>query len=211
MNSDGMYPHPPFGDSVPPFANSGGNPYDMINSLPSSYGSGKVSPLTPSDPVGGLHHAPGFPPSLGGKDFTSQNYNELSDRRLPNLSPGGFQSDMMEDYNMGNMNNNLPFSPPLQHFPDRMTRFSDNRFNPSGAPPTVPSHVPSNPGSDMLRGIAPHATHVPGYEDMPHFMSANSHQDMSLRVPTVDETLARMKLQGHSIMGSSNDLQTFIR
>jgi hypothetical protein len=35
---------------------------------------------------------------------------------------------------------------------------------------------------------------------------------LSLRVPSVDETLSRMKLQqGHSIMGSSNDLKTFIR
>jgi recombining binding protein (suppressor of hairless) len=212
MNSDGMYQHPPFGDSVPPFSASSGNPYDMITSLPSSYGSGKVSPLTPSDPVGGLHHAaPGFTPSLGGKDFASQNYTELSDRRLPNLASGGYQSDMMEDYNMGSINSNLPFPPPLQRFPDHMGRFPENRFNSSGPPPAVPSHVTSNPGSDMLRSIAPHATHVPGYEDMPHFMSANSHQDMSLRVPTVDETLARMKLQGHSIMGSSNDLQTFIR
>jgi recombining binding protein suppressor of hairless len=207
INSDGLYSHSSFGDSVPSFAgsNNNNNPYDMINSLPSSYGSGKVSPLTPSDSVGGLHHSAGFPP---GKDF-AQNYPELSDRRLPNIATsGGYQSDIMEDYTMGGMNSNLPFTPPLQHF---QGRFPESRFNHPGPPPAVPSHVQSNHGSDILRGIAPHATHVPGYEDMPHFMSGNSHPDLSIRMPTVDETLARMKLQGHSIMGASNDLQTFIR
>jgi len=180
----------------------------MINSLPSSYGSGKVSPLTPNDPVGGLHHPSGFPPSLGGKEFSSQNYSDLPDRRLPNIASGGYQSDIMEDYAMGGMNNNIPFPPPLQHF---QGRFPESRFNHSGPPTAVPSHVQANHSSDMLRGIPPHATHVPGYEDMPHFMSGNPHQDLALRMPTVDETLARMKLQGHSIMGASNDLQTFIR
>lgn len=209
MNSEGLYSHSSFSDSVPSFGGpNNNNPYDVINSLPSSYGSGKVSPLTPNDPVGGLHHSSGFPPSLGVKEFSSQNYSELPDRRLPNIASGGYQSDIMDDYTMGGMNNNLPFSPPLQHF---QGRFPESRFNHSGPPAAVPSHVQSNHGSDILRGIAPHATHVPGYEDMPHFMSTNSHQDLSLRMPTVDETLARMKLQGHSVMGASNDLQTFIR
>jgi recombining binding protein suppressor of hairless len=213
INSEGLYSHSSFSDSVPSFTGSNNNPYDMINSLPSSYGSGKVSPLTPSDPVGGLHHSSGFPPSIGGgpKDFP-QNFSELSDRRLPNIATSGaYQSDIMEDYTMGGINNNIPFTPPLQHFQDRIGRFPENRFNHSGPPPAVSSHVQSNHGSDILRGIAPNATHVPGYEDMPHFMSGNSHADLSIRMPTVDETLARMKLQGHSIMGASNDLQTFIR
>lgn len=211
MNSDGIYTHSSFSDSLPSFGGSNGNPYDMINSLPSSYSSGKVSPLTPSDPVGGLHHSPGFPPHVNGnKDFSSQNYPDMPDRR--------YQPDIMEDFSIGGMNGNHPFPPSaLQHFQDRLGRFQpENRFGHSSGPPTtVPSHGP--PGSDILRGIPPHATHsfreggVPGYEDMPHYMGANPHQDLSLRMPTVDETLARMKLQGHSIMGSSNDLQTFIR
>ena len=207
MNTEGLYSHSSFSDSAPSFAGSNNNPYDIIHSLPSSYGSGKISPLTPSDPVGGLHTQTNFPHS---KDFSSQNYPELPDRRLPNIQSGGYQPDIMEDYSMGGINNSLPFPPALQHFPDRIGRFPEGRYSHTGPTTTVPSHVPSNHGSD-LRGIAPHATHVPGYEDMPHFMSANSHQEMSLRMPTVDETLARKKLQGHPIMGASGDLQTFIR
>jgi recombining binding protein (suppressor of hairless) len=42
-------------------------------------------------------------------------------------------------------------------------------------------------------------------------MGPMPHSDMSLRMPAVDEALARIKLQGHSMMGASNDLQTFIR
>ncbi|KAF8070604.1 hypothetical protein FPV67DRAFT_1561369 [Lyophyllum atratum] len=218
INSDGLYSHSSFSDSVPSFnGSSGGNPYDMVNSLPSSYGSGKVSPLTPSDPVGSLHHPSNFPSHVGNKDFTSHNFPDMPDRRLPTISSSGYQSDLIEEYGIGSMNPNLPFPPSaLQHFQDRLGRFPpDSRFNHSAGPPsTVPSHVPS---SDILRGIPPHATNsfrdggVPGYEDMPHYLGPNPHQDLSLRMPTVDETLARMKLQGHSIMGASNDLQTFIR
>ncbi|KAJ3511606.1 hypothetical protein NMY22_g15594 [Coprinellus aureogranulatus] len=69
MNSDNMYPQGSYGDSVPSYP-SNGNPYEMNNSLPSSYSSGKVSPLTPQDPTGGLHHNGGpFPPSINTKDF----------------------------------------------------------------------------------------------------------------------------------------------
>lgn len=218
MNSEGLYSHSSFGDSVPSFGGSNGNPYDMINSLPSSYGSGKVSPLTPNDPAGGLHHSSGFP-SHGAKDFPPQNYSDMADRRLPTISSGGYPSDLIEEYGIGNMSGNLPFQPStLQHFQDRLPRFSpEGRFHPSGPPTTVPSHGPSGHGSDILRGIPPNATHsfreggVSGYDDMPHYLGSSPHQDLSLRMPTVDETLARMKLQGHSIMGASNDLQTFIR
>lgn len=202
LNPDGLYSHSSFGDSVPSFGNSNSNPYDLISSLPSSYSSGKVSPLTPSDPVGGLHHQ--FPP----KDFSPQNYPD--DRRLPHVSPSGYPPDIMEEYSIGNMNGGLPFPPSaLQHYPGRFP--PESRFNHSGPPTTVPSHGPPSHGSDILRGIAPQATHgVPGYDDMPHYMGSNPHQDMH-RMAVVDETLARMKLQGHSIMGASNDLQTFIR
>ncbi|KAG5648576.1 hypothetical protein DXG03_003187 [Asterophora parasitica] len=210
-----LYPHPSFSDSVPSFSGSNaGNPYDMINSLPSSYGSGKMSPLTPSDSTGGIHHSGTFPPH--NKDFPSQNFPDLPERRLPTLSSGGYQSDLIDEYAIGNMNGNAPFPHSgLQHFQDRLgSRFPpDSRFS-QGPPNTVPSHAPSG---DLLRGIPPHATNsfreggVPAYEDMPHYMGPSPYQDLSLRMPTVDETLARMKLQGHSIMGASNDLQTFIR
>lgn len=206
VSSEGIYSHASFGDSLPSFNNSNGNPYDMINSLSSSYSSGKGSPLTPNDPVGGLHHPSAFPGS--NKDYSSQNYPDMPDRRMSNVSSPNYQNEFSEEYAISPING-MPFQ--LQHFQERLGRFQPgDRFNHSGPPTTVPSHIP--PG----HSVAPHATHsfreggMSGYDDMPHYMNSG-HQDMSLRMPTVDETLARMKLQGHSIMGSSNDLQTFIR
>ncbi|KAG6831673.1 hypothetical protein H0H92_008316 [Tricholoma furcatifolium] len=194
--SDSLYSHSSFSDSAPSFTGSAS--YDLINSLPSSYGSGKVSPLTPSDPASAIHS---FPPHS--KEFPPQNYNDLADRRLPTIPSNGYQGDMIDDFAMGNVSTNVPFQPPtIQHFPARFP--PENRFG-HLPHPTVPSHVP---------GIPPQATgsfRDGPYEDMPHYMAPSPHQDIALRMPTVDETLARMKLQGHSIMGSSNDLQTFIR
>lgn len=175
----------------------------MISSLPSSYGSGKVSPLTPSDSVGALHHSSAFPPTSG-KDYPPSSFPDFGpDRRV-----SSYQSDLSDDYAMGNN----PYSPSIQHFQDRLARFTpDNRFNNSNGNSGPPHGLPPH-------GISPHATHpyrtengVNGYEDMPHYMG-NPHGDMaSLRMPTVDEQLARVALRGHSIMGASNDLQTFIR
>ncbi|KAF9010542.1 hypothetical protein BDQ17DRAFT_1387775 [Cyathus striatus] len=202
INSDPIYQHPSYNDSVP---------YDIMGSLSSSYSSGKVSPLTPSDPVPGLHHSSGFPP-VSGKDFAPHSYPDLADRRLPGVN-GGYPSDFPEDYPIGNMGGNLPFAsnPSLQQYPDRIGRFPSDRFGSSGPQSSVPSHLPPNHGSDMMRGVAPHATHgVSAYDDM-HYMTPNPHSDMALRMPTVDETMARMKLHGHPIMGAANDLQTFIR
>ncbi|KAG6842127.1 hypothetical protein C0991_001620 [Blastosporella zonata] len=192
---DNLYTHSSFTDSAQSFNASN---YDIINSLPSSYGSGKVSPLTPSDPAASIHT---FPPHPHNKDF----YPDIADRRLPTIPSNAYQGDIIDDFAMGNINNNLPYPPSaLQHFQGRFP--PDNRFN--AQTPTVPSHVP---------GISPHVTNafrdgpVSPYDDIPHYMGPASHQDMPQRMPTVDETLARMKLHGHSIMGSSNDLQTFIR
>ncbi|KAG6880210.1 hypothetical protein C0992_003874 [Termitomyces sp. T32_za158] len=189
--SDSLYSHSSFNDSAPSF--NGSAPYDVINSLPSSYGSGKVSPLTPSDPVGGIH--PFAPPH---KEYLPQSFSDASDRRLASIS-SSYPSDMIDDFAMGNMSNNPSFSPSaMQHFP--------GRFNhPSGLPPPVPSHV---------SGIPPHITN--SYRDGPvspygDYIGSSPHSDMPLRMPTVDETLARMKLHGQSIMGTSNDLHTFIR
>ncbi|KAF8894023.1 hypothetical protein BD779DRAFT_1435397 [Infundibulicybe gibba] len=214
ISSDGIYSHPSFSDSVPSFNSSNGNGYDIMNS---SYSSGKVSPLTPNDPTGVLHHASAFPPPGADKDY-AHNYPDIPERRLSGVSPAGFQPEFSEEYGIGTMNNGLPFPPSaLQHFQDRLSRFQpEGRFNHSSGPPTtVPSHI-SGHGSEILRGVAPHATNGfregSGYDDMTHYLGSNPHQDISsLRMPTVDETLARMKLQGHSIMGASNDLQTFIR
>lgn len=215
VSSDGLYPHPPFNDAVNSFNGSNVNPYDMMNGMSSSYSSGKVSPLTPSDPVGGLHGPTGFPP-VGGKDFPG--FSDVGDRRLPSVATNGYQSDFPEDYAMGNMNNNgLSFpSSQLQPFQERVGRFSDGRF-PSSTP-NVPPHLQHSHSSDIMRGVNPHATThsfrdapVSGYDEIPSYLHPNPHSDMGIRIPTVDDPLSRMKLQGHPIMGTSNDLQTFIR
>lgn len=209
---EGLYSHSSFGDSVPSFSNGNNNPYEIIHNISSSYSSGKVSPLTPNDSVGSLHHSPAFPPSVGSKDFPHGFPELITDRRLSNSSGGNYPSDYPDEY-MGNLNNGLPF-PSVQNYPDRLSRFQGDRFPHSGPAPTVGSHV-SHHNGDILRSVAPHATHSfrpdQGYDDMSHHMGQNPHADLSLRMPSVDETLARMRLQGHPIMGASNDLQTFIR
>lgn len=207
MNSDGLYSQGTFGDSVPPFGSSNGNPYDMISSMPSSYSSGKVSPLTPSDPVGGLHHGQ-FPPSINTKDYAPSGYPDMGDRRLPMTSPTEYHPEYSEDY-MNGMNNGLAFPQNMQHFPERLNRFPD-RYGAQAA--GNPPHMGGAQQQDMVRAIPPHATHSyrdgNGYEDM-HYMNPNPHSDMSMRM-SVDETLARMKLHNPAI-GTSTDLQSFIR
>ncbi|KAF6763111.1 jkappa-recombination signal binding protein [Ephemerocybe angulata] len=206
MNSE-VYSQGSYGDSVPSFGGSNGHPYDMMNSLPSSYSSGKVSPLTPSDPTGGLHHGP-FPTSINTKDFGPGGYPDIGgDRRLPMTSPTEYHPEYPEDYSMGGIGNGLAFPQTMQHFQDRLGRFPPDRYNsqPNAAPP---SHI-----VPPQSAIAPHATHGyregNGYDNM-HYMDPNPHQDMSLQRMSVDETLARMKLQA-PVMGTSNDLQSFVR
>ena len=208
INSENMYSHPSFTDSVPSFNGSNGNTYDIMSNI----SSGKVSPLTPADSVNGLHHSPAFPQS--GKEYPPSGFGDIHERRLPNVGSNGYQSEYPDEYSMGNLNNGLPFGPSaMQHFQDRLGRFPSDRYAHQAGPP-VPSHIPNGHNSDLLRGVAPHATHsfrdggLPGYEEMPHYLGP-SHPEM--RMHAVDETLARMKLQGHPIMGASNDLQTFIR
>ncbi|KAK2464231.1 hypothetical protein APHAL10511_003688 [Amanita phalloides] len=209
VNSDSLYPHPPFNDPVNSFNPSNVAPYDMINAIPSSYSSGKVSPLTPSDSVGGLHGPASFQ-SVGNKDYSA--FPDVPDRRLPNVAgSNGYHSDFPEDYSMGNMNNGLSFpSSQLQPFQDRVGRFSDGRFQ-SSAP-----HIQQNHSSDIMRGVNPHTTThsyrdtpVSAYDDIPPYLHPNHHNDMAIRMP--DDHLSRLKLQGHPIMGTSNDLHTFIR
>ncbi|KAG6848696.1 hypothetical protein H0H93_014783 [Arthromyces matolae] len=197
-----MYSQSSFADSAPSF--NGSASYDLISSLPSSYGSGKVSPLTPSDSVAALH-----PFSPHSKEFPSHNFSDLQDRRLPTISPNTYQNDMIDDFAMGAINGNPPFPPPLQSFSGRFAP-PDNRFNPAPCPPpTLPSHVPTIP--PLVTNSYHRDGPVSPYEDMPHYMTPSPHQDMPLRMPSVDETLSRMKLQGHSIIGTSGDLHTFIR
>lgn len=201
LNSEGMYPQSSFGESVPSFASS--NQYDIINN--GSYGSGKASPLTPSDPT--LQHGGPFPPP------SNQHYHDVPDRRL-SMNPNGYHpSEYPDEYSMNGMNNGMHFGhQSVPQFQDRLTRYPPDRYNhPPGQQP-MPPHIP--PQNEMMGGISPHATHSydreRGYDNM-HYMNPNPHQDMALRMPsTVDETLARMKLQAPP-MGGSNDLQTFIR
>ncbi|KAF8623071.1 hypothetical protein AX15_006489 [Amanita polypyramis BW_CC] len=216
VNSDTLYSHPSFNDAVPSFNGPNVNPYDMMNGISSSYSSGKVSPLTPSDPVGGLHGPSGFPPSIGNKDFSG--YPDIGDRRLPSVVPNGYHSDFPEDYALGNISSGLPSFPPsqLQPFQERVGRFSDGRFAPSAS--NVPPHLQQTHSAEMMRGVNPHATthsfrdtQVSGYDEIPSYLQSNPHNDMAIRMPPIDDPLSRMKLQGHPIMGTSNDLQTFIR
>ncbi|KAE9411288.1 LAG1-DNAbind-domain-containing protein [Gymnopus androsaceus JB14] len=207
LTGDNLYSQQSFNDSAPSFGGSNA-PYDMIPSLPSSYGSGKISPLTPNDSVGPLHHSPPFP--VGGKEFPPQNFPDFtSDRRLSSVSSATFNSDLSEDFAMNSPNHNLPFpSTALQHFGDRLGRFQ------SGANSGISPISPTAHSPDVLRGVAPHATH--GYRQdngMNSFDDAqymgNPHGDY--RMSGVDEQLARVGLRGPSLMGTSNDLQTFIR
>jgi recombining binding protein (suppressor of hairless) len=223
MNAEPIYPHASFSDSVPQYSSSNGNPYDIINGMPSSYSSGKVSPLTPSDPVGHLPPVSAFASSSAGmntahKEFPRHGYSDLmQDRRLSGVSASSYQSEYPEEYPASS---NLPYpTSAVPHFQDRLVRYPpDARFpHPSGSSPSVHPHVRPGHSSEMLRSVAPHATHsyrpdgsVNGYDDMSHYMG-NHHGDIPPPMPAVDETMARMKLQGHSMMGPSNDLQTFIR
>ncbi|KIK44007.1 hypothetical protein CY34DRAFT_803135 [Suillus luteus UH-Slu-Lm8-n1] len=213
MSPDGVYSHASFGDSVPSFGSS--STYDMMSNV--SYSSGKVSPLTPNDAMTGIQQSPVFPHSLGinghQKDFSNgHSYPELlNDRRVSGVSGTGFHNDFSDDYGM---NGGAGYPPSaLQPFQDRMRLQPDSRFSHPGLPPSVPSHMGHSP--DMFRGVAPQATHsfrpdsgLPGYDDVQYF--GNPHADMSLRMPGIGDGFPGMR-NGHPGMGSSNDLQAFIR
>jgi hypothetical protein len=191
----------------------------MVHSLPSSYSSGKISPLTPNDP---MQPPPLFPLQSGingvGKEYSAPTGypSLLPDRRTSNVSNTNYGLDYPEDYNMDGVNNGMSFSHPnLHQYQERLGRFHpDGRFPHSGSS-RIPPHMHHNHGPDVLRGVAPHSTHTfrpdaTGFDDMYSYMGPNSTGD-HLRMPGVDETLARMKLQGQAGIGSSHDLQTFIR
>jgi recombining binding protein suppressor of hairless len=201
LNSEGMYPQSSFGESVPSFGGSNG--YDMMNN--GSY-SGKASPLTPSDPS--LQHGGPFPPSA------NSHYHDVPDRRLSMNSNGYHPTEYPDEYSMNGMNNGIPFGQSVPQFSERLGRYPPDRYPHPQAQQPMPPHLSSQ--NEMMGGIPPHATHSydreRGYDNMQqHYMNPTPHSDMSLRMAsTVDETLARMKLQAPP-MGGSNDLQTFIR
>lgn len=206
---DPAYPRSSFSDPVPAFAHSNGNSYDMMSSVPSSYSgsSGKVSPLTPNDPMSGIQHSPVFPLNGHQKAFSDSHYPDLlPERRITNVS-GTYHSDFPDDYGMSN-----GYPPSALHpFQDRVSRYQpDSHFTHTLPPNSVPSHIHS---PDMFRsGVAPQATHgiqgMPGYDDIPQYLGPNHHADMSL-MPGIATGFPGLR-HGQG-MGSSNDLQTFVR
>lgn len=199
LGGDSVYSHS-FNDSVPSFHS--GNSYDVGHSLPSSYGSGKVSPLTPNDAM--------QPPSLYssqngiGKEYPSQNSfpNILPDRRTSGIN---YTSDFPDDYVMDGVHNTgMNFQHSGVQYPERLNRFHDPRYS-SGVPPHLHS-------SEVLRsaGQSGHTFRPDASEyDLSSYMGSPT-SDLSLRMPGVEETLSGMKLHGQAGI-SSNDLQSFIR
>lgn len=185
IGSDAMFAHP-FADSAPSFA--GGNPYELGHSLPQSYSSGKISPLTPND---NMQQHTLF---NGGKDYSAQNGypSLLPDRRSVN----GYPSEYSEDFAM-NPNQGVPY-PDAHRYQERFQ--NDPRF--AGVPPQMQHH---NHGPDILRGVAPQSTHSQGYEDM-QYMPTNG-----LHMQGASESLSQMRLAGPTGASPSSDLQSFIR
>ena len=210
---DPSYQRTSFSDAVPTFAHSNGSSYDMLSSVPSSYSgsSGKVSPLTPSESMTGMQHSPVFSVNGHQKGFSDGHYPDLPERRISNVGGTGYHSEFADEYGMSNGAG----YPPLQQLQDRMSRFQhDSHFSHSPLPPSsVSSHM--GPSPDMFRGVAPQATHsfrpdsgMPVYEDIPQYLGPNPHADLSL-MPSIGTGFPGLR-HGPG-MGSSNDLQGFIR
>lgn len=193
----GMFSH----DSVPSFHSQSAGPYDMMGSISSSLSSGKATPLTPSDPIGGL------PFSAGPTNSIKQDFNDLmSDRRLSAISSTSFQSDMHDEYSLAvNSQPNFGGSTTLPPFSDRLSHFPSDAFLNQ---PQLQGHPP-----EPLRGVPPQATHnrfdggTP-YDEMSNYLIPSPQNDLGLRVPGVEDTMMRMRM---GPMGASTDLHTFIR
>ena len=214
LGSESLYPPAPspFADSLSSYPPNGHNSFDLSTGLPSSYSSGKVSPLTPNDSVAGLQGSPGFPsfgPGMGKDGFPSGYGDLVNDRRTSSMSSGSFQSDFPDEFG-SNGALGLGFSSPssLQHFQERISHYPGGL---SGAP-----QLHHRSSLDMMRGVNPHATHggIGGIDDMGPFPSMAPPADL-LRLPGqsigADEMLSRMKLQAQVGMGAATDLQSFIR
>ena len=218
LSPDAIYSHSSFGDSVPTFNGAGSAPYDMLQgSLPSSYGSGKVSPLTPNDPTGGLPHS--FPSSLSSNKEYSLGYaGTIADRRMPSMSGGNYQSEFQDEYSINGLSNGLSYAAsPVSPYQERFPRYRpDGHFSNS---PVVSSSVPAQlhqgHGHDAMHGVPSQGAlsyrtdnGINGYEDISGYMLPSPHSDLPIRIPSVDETMARMKLSHPAMAG---DLRTFIR
>lgn len=180
-------------DSVPSFHSQSAGPYDMMGSISSSLSSGKATPLTPSDPTGGL------PFSSGPTNGIKQDFSDLmSDRRLST----SFQSD---DFSLA-VNSQPNFgSATLPPFSDRIPRFPSDGF-------LSQTQLQGHP-SEPLRSAPPQATHNrfdggTSYDEISNFLIPNPQNDMGLRIPGVEDTMIRMRM---GQMGASADLHTFIR
>jgi hypothetical protein len=173
----------------------------MMSGMSSSLSSGKATPLTPNDPVGGLPFSTGHPSGI------KQDFSDLmSDRRLSTVSSTTFPSDMQEDFPLGaNSHANNFVSTTLPPFPDRLSRFPQDTFI---AQPQLQGHP-----SDQLRGVPPQITHNrfdggAGYEEIPNYIIPSPQNDLGLRIPGAEDTMMRMRM---GQLTSSTDLHTFIR
>ncbi|KAH8071910.1 hypothetical protein BXZ70DRAFT_749891 [Cristinia sonorae] len=218
LGVDPMYSQGSFNDQLPPFHPPSSHSYDLMGSLPSSYSSGKPSPLTPSDSVASLPHPNNYPfPSNGHqKDYSHHSFSDgILDRRLSSVS-STYSSDFGDDYgsplsvNMGMS----AFAPPVQQFQDRLGRMqNDSRYPGGGVPPLS---VPHNMHQNHNGGVPPQATHnfrpengggsngMPSFDDMPNFLAPNPQVDFRMS-SSVGDDMARLRLAG------TGDLQTFIR
>ncbi len=193
----GMFSH----DSVPSFHSQSAGPYDMMSGMSSSLSSGKATPLTPSDPIGGLPFSTG-PPNGIKQDFSDL----MSDRRLSAVSSPSFQSDVHDDFSLGvNSHANNFISTTLPPFSDRLSRFTQDSFI---GQPQLQRHP-----SEQLRGVPPHGTHNrfdggAAYDEIPNYMIPSPQNDLGLRIPGVEDTMMRMRM---SQLNASTDLHTFIR
>ncbi|RPD59916.1 LAG1-DNAbind-domain-containing protein [Lentinus tigrinus ALCF2SS1-6] len=199
LGVDSMYNQSPFSESIPQFHNPSPDPYALLGSMPSSYSSGKPSPLTPNDPVGSLQHSSAFP----------FNHTETKPFHHNGFDSVRYQSnDYHDDYNGINVNSNLGLngfssSSTLPPFQDRLGRMQqDSRYPGPVIPPlSIPSHLHPNHTPDPMSGVNPSAM-----SDFPSFMGSGPH-DFPLRMTGIDDSLAR-RLNGG---GAATDLQTFIR
>ncbi|TRM69305.1 hypothetical protein BD626DRAFT_473612 [Schizophyllum amplum] len=184
---DSVYSHSSFADSVPSFG--GSDSYGMMGSLPSSYGgSGKVSPVTPGDPAGGMHHGHPYGPD---KPY-SNGHPEAAERHMH-----GYPSRFAEDFPMGGVNNGLPFQS-LQQFSDRRYP-ADNHY--SGGH-SLPSHMSTQ------HGVAPTATNgsLSSYDD--RYMGSGQ-LDSPMRPMSGSDDPLRMKMQ--PLLAAPSDFHAFIR
>lgn len=192
----GMFSH----DSVPSFHSQSAGPYDMMGSISSSLSSGKATPLTPSDPIGGL------PFSAAPPNGIKQDFNDLmSDRRLSVVSSSSFQSDMHDEFSLGVSSHSNFGSTTLPPFSDRLSRFLPDTF--------LSQHQLQGHPSDQLRGVPPQATHSrfdggTTYDEISNYLIPNPQNDLGLRIPGVEDTMMRMRMNS---MSASTDLNTFIR